>query len=127
MARALKACPTVGCPNLVAHAGRCPDCTTRAEHTRGTAHQRGYGQPHRTRFRPAVLHRDPLCTCTTTEHGHAAPCLAQSTVADHWPHSRRELIRLRLNANDPQHGRGLCKPCHDKHTAQTQPGGWHTK
>jgi 5-methylcytosine-specific restriction protein A len=30
-----------------------------------------------------------------------------------------------MDEHDPEHGRGLCKQCHDKHTAHTQPGGWH--
>jgi 5-methylcytosine-specific restriction protein A len=50
--------------------------------------------------------------------------VAISTVADHWPLSRRELEDQGLDPNDPQHGRGLCKHCHDMETARNQPGGW---
>lgn len=124
MPRALKVCPTPGCPNLVAR-GRCNNCNQQAEQQRGNRHQRGYGRQHTERFRPGVLRRDPLCVCDDQAHGHSAPCLAQATVADHWPLSRRELVALKLDPNDPEHGRGLCKACHDKHTSHAQPGGWH--
>lgn len=52
--------------------------------------------------------------------------VALSTVADHYPHSRRELIDMHMNPNDPQFGRGLCHQCHSTETAQHQPGGWNT-
>jgi 5-methylcytosine-specific restriction protein A len=63
-----------------------------------------------------VLDRDPICVLCE---------LAVSTVADHYPHSRRELIALHLDPDDPQYGRGLCKRCHDTETATNQPGGWN--
>lgn len=124
MPRALKVCPAAGCPNLVT-AGRCDTHTQQAEQRRGSRHQRGYGRGHTNRFRPGVLKKNPLCVCTDTSHDHGAECLRPSTVADHWPRDRRELVRLGLDADDPQYGRGLCKPCHDRHTATTQPGGWN--
>ncbi|WP_228637251.1 hypothetical protein [Microtetraspora sp. AC03309] len=46
-------------------------------------------------------------------------------MADHWPLDRRELVRRSLDPDDPKHGRGLCKSCHDGSTAQRQPGGWN--
>jgi hypothetical protein len=39
--------------------------------------------------------------------------------------SRRELIEAGLDLNDPKHGRGLCKSCHDSSTGERQPGGWN--
>jgi 5-methylcytosine-specific restriction protein A len=126
MPRALKVCSTPRCPELVT-AGRCDTCRGQAEQQRGTRQQRGYGRQHETRFRPGVLRRDPLCVCEEQDHGHSAPCLAPSTVADHWPIDKRELRRLKLDEHDPARGRGLCKACHDKHTARTQPGGWHAR
>jgi 5-methylcytosine-specific restriction protein A len=122
--RALKVCSTPGCPNLVP-GGRCPACIAAAEAARGTSRQRGYDHHHETRFRPGVLRRDPLCVCTTTSHGHGAPCLTPSLHADHHPRTRRELVALGLDPNDPTHGRGLCERCHNAHTAATSPGGWH--
>jgi len=126
MPRALKACSTPGCPELVpAGTSRCTPCDTAADRARGTAAERGYDRIHERRFRAAVLRRDPLCVCTETNHRHGTPCLAPSTVADHWPLDRRELVALGLNPNDPRHGRGLCERCHNRHTSQAQPGGWH--
>jgi 5-methylcytosine-specific restriction protein A len=65
--------------------------------------------------------------CDDQAHGHGPQCLAPSTVADHYPRDKRELQALGLDDNDPRYGRGLCKTCHDKHTAQAQPGGWNTR
>lgn len=126
MPRALKVCPAAGCPNLVS-SGRCDTHTQQAEQRRGSRHQRGYGKAHTNRFRPGVLKKNPLCVCTDTSHGHGPECLRPSTVADHWPRDRRELVRLGLDADDPQYGRGICKGCHDRHTATAQPGGWHAR
>ena len=122
--RALRVCTTPGCPNLTP-TGRCDTCKGKAETRRGTAAQRGYGHMHRTRFRHHVLLTNPLCVCVDTTHPHTTPCHAISTVADHWPLDRAELVRQGHNPNDPTHGRGLCKPCHDRHTAHTHPG-WNT-
>lgn len=119
MPRAAKVCSTTGCPNIVARDSkrtRCPDCETRAEQARGSAHTRGYDRTHETRFRTQVLARDPICTlCRRRPSQHA----------DHHPLSRRELAAQGLNPNDPERGRGLCQPCHARETAVHQPGGWH--
>jgi 5-methylcytosine-specific restriction protein A len=115
MARALKVCARPGCPNVTA-SGRCADCTAAADKARGSATQRGYNSRGHQAFRRAVLLRDPICVAC-----HAAV----STVADHHPVSRRDLLSLGLNANDPERGRGVCKRCHDRSTAVAQPGGWN--
>ena len=44
-------------------------------------------------------------------------------MADHYPLERRELIARNLDPDDPRHGRGFCKPCHDTKTALTA-SGW---
>lgn len=128
MARALKPCSTPGCPELVAR-GRCQTHDQQADRRRGTRHERGYGRAHELRFRPGVLRRDPLCVCEdqtrTDTHHHGPQCLAPSTVADHYPMDKRELHARGLDEHDPRYGRGLCKVCHDHHTSQAQPGGWH--
>ncbi|WP_284294541.1 hypothetical protein [Luteimicrobium album] len=49
---------------------------------------------------------------------------ARATVADHYPTERRDLVDMGLDPDDPARGRGLCKPCHDKKTARTMPGGF---
>ena len=113
----MKVCNVAGCPELFnGRGGRCPAHERQAQRARGTSSQRGYTSRGHATFRAAVLQRDPICVACN---------LAPSTVADHYPHTRRELVELGLNPNDPSRGRGLCKRCHDKHTAQTSPGGWH--
>ena len=114
MARAKKVCPTSGCGALTS-GGRCRTCRDQADRARGTATERGYKSRGHTRFRRAVLRRDPVCVLCD---------LRIATVADHWPISRRELVAAGLNPNDPARGRGLCKDCHDRETAKHQPGGW---
>jgi 5-methylcytosine-specific restriction protein A len=125
MPRALCVCPTSGCHNLTP-GGRCPDCRTEAEQRRGSAAQRGYSGRHWTTARRACLLRDPLCVCTDAGHGHdGRQCIAPSTVADHHPTSRRDLIVLGVTDPDAPHRlRGICSRCHNKHTAHEQPGGW---
>lgn len=124
MPRAMKVCSTADCPELTAE-GRCAGCRSRAERSRGTARQRGYDREHENRFRDGVLYDQPVCVCTDPGHGHGnGQCYAPATVADHYPRTRRELARLGLDPHDPGYGRGLCRACHDRHTAATSPGGW---
>ena len=52
-------------------------------------------------------------------------CGALSTVADHWPMERDEMIAAGQDPDDPSNGRGLCAPCHGGKTARTRPGGWN--
>jgi 5-methylcytosine-specific restriction protein A len=113
----MRVCSVHGCPTLYpsTEGSRCPAHRrqARAARTDNTVYStRG----HRT-FRTAVLTRDPICTLCH---------LAVSTVADHYPRTRRELVAQGLDPNAPEHGRGLCAPCHNKWTAQSSPGGWHT-
>ena len=113
---ARKPCSTPGCPTLIPKGqSRCTACTTKADRERGTAAQRGYTSRGHRAFRDAVLARDPICKVCLTR---------PSTVADHYPTSRRDLQAQGLDPNDPARGRGLCKPCHDRETAKHQPGGW---
>lgn len=116
MPRAWSTCSQRGCPTPTPPGqSRCALHERAADHDRGTAAERGYtGAGHR-RFREAVLDRDPICVVC---HVRVA------TVADHYPHSRRELLAKGLDPNDPQYGRGLCKPDHDASTAERQPGGF---
>jgi 5-methylcytosine-specific restriction protein A len=118
-AKAMKVCNVPGCPELVpGGTGRCPDHRRAAEHARGNATQRGYSSRGHQRFRAAVLRRDPICVVCQR---------AASTVADHWPTSRRELEAGGKDPNDPRHGRGLCASCHGKETAAHQPGGFNRR
>lgn len=119
--RALTACTVPGCGELVT-AGRCDGCKTVAERDRGSSASRGYGKKHRAKFRRAVLERDICCVlCRERDEWVLA------TVADHWPLSRRELTKRGMDADDPDHGRGLCHGCHSKATAENQPGGFHAR
>lgn len=115
MPRAQGVCPTVGCPELTT-GGRCATCKAAAEQRRGSSSQRGYGSKGHKSFRRAVLTRDPICVIDG--------CWAASTDADHHPRSRRELVDLGLNPDDPQYGRGLCHSHHSQSTHVHQPGGW---
>lgn len=109
----MRNCSVPGCPELYPEKhSRCHKHRTEADRQRPTRGTSTKG--HRT-FRTAVITRDPICT-----RCHLRP----STVADHHPHSRRDLIDAGLNPNDPQYGRGLCKPCHDSETTRNQPGGF---
>jgi 5-methylcytosine-specific restriction protein A len=114
----VRVCSVAGCPTIYpdTEGSRCQAHRKQADKGRGTATQRGYtGRGHQA-FRTAVLTRDPVCVLCHT---------AYSTVADHHPHSKRDLDDAGLDSNDPQYGRGLCKTCHDRETARNQPGGWH--
>ena len=121
-----RVCSVVGCPNLTGQPGRCPSCTTQASRLRDSAPERGYTSraPHR-RFREAVLLRDPVCVCTSNCDWHigTSECLSISSVADHAPHERWELIASGLDPNNPAYGQGLCVRCHNRKTATTV-GGW---
>ena len=66
-----------------------------------------------------MLTRDPLCVICLR-----AGRTVVSTVADHWPVDRRELVARGMDPDDPSGGRGLCASCHGKETAIHQPGGW---
>src|SRR5690625_4467058 len=114
MAR-MTVCSTPGCPNLHRRPGRCPKC--RATHDRARRpHGNPYATPGHRAFRATVLARDPICVI----------CLKQpATVADHHPTERRDLLTQGLDPNNPTHGRGLCKTCHDRKTARTA-SGWTT-
>lgn len=117
MPRAARTCTT--CPAVITSGSKCAACTARAR-AASDRKRRPDGNPYATaghqRFRAAVLARDPICTVC----GHA-----WSTVADHHPTSRADLIAQGHDPNDPSRGRGVCKRCHDRETAQHQPGGWH--
>lgn len=110
------------CRQVVPSGTPCPTCAPARQRAvdeqRGSSGARGYGRTHRSRFRRGVLARDPICVLCEKR---------LATVADHWPIDRRELVTRGMDANDPKHGRGLCKKCHDSETARLQPGGWNRR
>lgn len=114
----MRVCSIPGCPEI--HNGassRCEKHTREAKQAHWDKTRAYSSRGHRT-FRDAVLRREPICVLCG---------VAQSTVADHHPKGRDELLALGLNPDDARYGRGLCKPCHDKATAHTQPGGWNNR
>lgn len=123
---ARRVCSTPGCPNLTDVGGRCASCAAQADRAR-----RPTGNPYRSaghqRFRIDVLARNPYCVCAGDCGRHERMCGARATVADHWPVERRDLVAQGLDPNDPARGRGLCRPCHDRKTARTSPGGWNAR
>ena len=101
-------CSTPGCGNLHASTGACKTCRTERDTNRRRKGNPYSNKGHRLHFREHVLARDPICT----------QCLhSPSTVADHHPIDRDQLIQRGLNPNDPQYGRGLCTQCHNRKTA----------
>lgn len=95
----------------------CPTCRRTAD-----AKRRPNGNPYSTRghrdFREAVLARDPICQA----------CMAtRSTIADHHPIERVDLVAMGLDPNDAARGQGLCKRCHDRKTAATRTAGWNDR
>lgn len=96
--------------------GRCSEHESNARRRHWEATRAYSSRGHRA-FRDAVLRDSPIC----------ALCPALATIADHFPRSRRELEELRLDPNNPQYGRALCKSCHDSETATHQPGGWNRR
>lgn len=107
-----KGCSTPGCVEVGDSAGRCPRHRSSAERVRGSAQARGYGSDHETLFRRPVLLRTPWCVCGQ-----------RASHADHYPKTRRQLVREGLDPNDPKYGRGLCQSCHMQWTAEDSPGG----
>lgn len=116
-------CKSPGCANP-ARSGRstCTECRTRTNRDlrtrRGHSADQGYGRGHRQRFRIGVLTRDRLCRICKRK---------EAVEADHYPLDRKTLVKMGLDADSPEHGRGLCKACHSRSTALTpgQEGGWY--
>lgn len=116
MPMSLRPCSTPGC-EAVTTGRRCPLHQQRARRD-DRARTSPYQTAEHQAFRAAVLTADPVCVLC-----HSQP----SVMADHHPRSRKQLVAAGLNPNDPQHGRGLCWPCHSRETAKRQPGGWNAE
>ncbi|OXM53757.1 holin [Amycolatopsis thailandensis] len=127
--RAPAPCTVPGCGEPAPGGGRCAEHAQQAAARRRLdPAQQGYRTAGHRAFRAAVLDRDPVCRCTDAGcTGHPGrPCVQPSTVADHWPVTRRALVRQGLDPDRPEHGRGLCQPCHNRYTARdpvTRGGG----
>jgi 5-methylcytosine-specific restriction protein A len=131
--RALVPCPSPGCPAYTKKGIRCPQharlTIAVGDRNRGTAGYRGYSGVGWSLARKACMERDRQCQCDAVECDHVAfRCGTASVVADHFPLSRKQLIANRIvDPDDIAYLRGLCKLCHDRHTARSQPGGWNRR
>ena len=115
----LRPCSVPGCEER--QAGRmCALHAGRARRDRNAATAPYRRAAHTDRFRAAVLQLDqagrPTAPC--------ALCGRPATIADHHPRTRRRLVELGLDPDDPAYGRPLCWPCHSAHTGRTSPGGF---
>lgn len=119
LANPKRVCSVRDCPKIYPRVdgSKCEKHRTESKQAHW-AKTRAYSSKGHRSFRTQVLAREPLC---------AIDGLAQSTVADHYPLSRQDLVDSGLNPNDPQYGRGLCKQHHDQETALNQPGGWNNR
>jgi len=116
----MRVCNIPGCPNVFdGTGGRCPAHQRQARRQRSQTGNSVYASVGHRSFREAVLKRDPICQIPQ--------CNERSTVADHYPLTRRVLVARGMNPNDPNHGRGLCATHHNRHTAATSPGGWNDR
>ena len=83
----------------------------RRQAEQGSPSQNGRYDRRWQRLRLVILARDPLCVFCLRD-GRIAP----SAVVDHIkPIAERPDLRL-----DPDNLRGLCAPCHNRHTATSQ-------
>lgn len=111
-------CGKPGCPTAYdGDKSRCPEHLGKAKaaHWQDTKVYKTAG--HRE-FRRQVLERDPICVLCGVR---------AANIGDHYPKSRKELIDLGFNPDDPRFGRGLCRGCHNSQTATHQPGGWNNR
>lgn len=121
-----RVCSRPGCGIIHDGTGRCPTCRRAADATRTSGASR-YGPGHQRRFRPGVLKAAAgRCACPGCT-AHEGPCPETPTVADHYPLDRDELVARGLDPDDPAHGRALCPPCHNRHTAATKPAGFRSR
>jgi hypothetical protein len=118
-------CSRPGCPEF-------KPCPKHGGDQRASAKERGYGGKRWKGARTATLKRDPFCTCRGTLDGcdrhEDHECMRVSTVADHFPRERNELLAAGILDPDlPQFLRGMCASCHSRKTAHTRPGGWNDR
>lgn len=126
--KSLTVCSVPSCPELCS-GGRCNAHEREAEQARGSAYRRGYGGKAWQTSRDVVLKRDPLCVCQDDGHGHdGRRCGERSSVSDHYPDERRDLVAAGVPDPDAPHRmRGCCSACHNRKTGVTRPGGWATQ
>lgn len=116
----MRVCSRAGCPAIYEReqGSRCQAHRRESSRQRDSSRQRYTNTKGHIGFRTQVLEASPVCVICA---------LRMSVIADHYPHGRDELIALGLDPNDPQYGRGLCRSCDSRQTAQRQPGGWNNR
>lgn len=110
-------CTVPGCPARAEQPGRCPVHAAQRTRTRRVETRQQYGGAWPARRRAFL-----------TAHPYCALCGRLAEIADHWPRTRRQLLRDQVPDPDHErHLRPLCAPCHNRHTGLEQPGGWHAQ
>jgi 5-methylcytosine-specific restriction enzyme A len=112
-------CAQPGCSELVR--GRDSTCE---EHARQRASQRenrggsSYGRRWSATIQPQFLYHNPWC----------ALCGREAKVADHYPKSRKDLIKEGVDMPDAfRRMRPLCMACDAKERPKREPGGFHAE
>lgn len=122
-------CRKPGCRGLAhgggyceAHAGEAREQANAIrqanDRRRGNSSQRGYGHKWRTKIRPRILRRDPICRCTNPDcpvHRGRVSCTRPSQHVDH-------IIPKPEGTDDASNLQGLCDGCHSHKTASKDGG-----
>ena len=115
--RAAVPCRNRACKDFAVKGGYCAAHQSQArvyDHSRGTAHQRGYDAQWR-KARADYLAQHPLC-CNCKSEG----CIVAANVVDHIiPHKGDSVLFW-----DVSNWQALCEPCHNRKTATHDRGAW---
>lgn len=114
--RPARPCSHPACPALVrGRSSTCPEHSRQRASGRASTRRPGQYDTAWQRRRRAYLYAHPWCVL----------CGRPATVPDHYPLSRAELVRQGVADPDAdRYLRPLCAACHNRETAQHQPGGW---
>jgi len=117
-------CRKPGC-SAIAHDGYCKKhegeanaVRQRYDARRGNSAKRGYDWTWRTRIRPRILRRDPICRCSMADcpvHRGWDGCTRPSTDVDH-------IVPKPNGGDDDANLQGLCHECHSYKTAKEDGG-----
>ncbi|PAZ13307.1 HNH endonuclease [Streptomyces sp. SA15] len=113
--RPRRPCPAVpNCPNSISGKERaCPDHVHMLTARRAEKGTSAYGKDW-PRKRESFLYMNAWCVL----------CGQPSKVADHFPLSRKELVKRGVSdPNAHEHLRALCVRCHNRETGRNQAGG----